>query len=235
MQLNDLPTQAGEWLKGTGPESDIVMSCRIRLARNLVDFPFTNRATEQQKSEAADLLRDAIVRQDLGTGVEYFDLNNIGELDRHMRVERHLISKELCEAGGSRGVAVGSDEILSIMVNEEDHLRIQVLRSGLQLAEAWKMVDHVDDVLDRAGRSGPVVEVPRGLVVERDLPAGADGRSDHVTEGPAGREGAHEEYQDGPVHFCPPLQYPIVAAFLRRPRRGNPCNWIERKCASWVR
>ena len=148
MDLNELPAGAGEWLKGSGPDSDIVIASRIRLARNLADYPFTSRASDKQKQEVSALLQHAIMRTDIGLKIVHYDLNNTAELDRHMLVERHLISKEQADGGGSRGVVVSRNEIVSIMINEEDHLRIQVLQSGLQLAGAWEIIDRVDDVID---------------------------------------------------------------------------------------
>ena len=78
----------------------------------------------------------------------YVDLEAAPEIDRQLLVERHLISKPHAAAEGARGVAVGENETLSIMVNEEDHLRIQVLRSGLQLEEAWEQINRIDDKLE---------------------------------------------------------------------------------------
>jgi len=150
MELDDLARQAGEWLKGEGPESDIIISSRIRLARNLADFPFTNRATPEQKEEIAEILRERVshVRSRNGE-LTYFDLVERTDLDLQFLVERHLISKEHKEAAGARGVAINGAETISIMVNEEDHLRIQVLKSGFQLGETWEIIDELDDAIDR--------------------------------------------------------------------------------------
>jgi protein arginine kinase len=76
------------------------------------------------------------------------DLEHAPEIDRQLLVERHLISKQHAAAEGARGVAVGENETISIMINEEDHLRIQVLRSGLQLDEAWEQINGIDDALE---------------------------------------------------------------------------------------
>jgi protein arginine kinase len=78
----------------------------------------------------------------------YVDLDSAPEIDRQLLVERHLISKQHASVDGSRGVAIGENESISIMVNEEDHLRIQVLRSGLQLEEAWEQINAIDDKLE---------------------------------------------------------------------------------------
>jgi len=149
MELSDLQSRAGEWLKGTGPESDIVISSRIRLARNLVGYSFTSRLEEEKRKEVAELLRFSVAGDGVAGGLTYFDLEAIDEVDRLFLVERHLISKEHAEGHGPRGVAVHPDETVSIMVNEEDHLRIQALRSGFQLGETWHAIDGIDDAIDR--------------------------------------------------------------------------------------
>ena len=131
MNLDVLLPNLGEWLRGTGPESDVVVSTRIRLARNLADFPFTNRATHAQKADIVQRARDAIAKASLPSPLEYHDVPSMPALDRQFLVERQLISRELAAVlDGPRGVAFDSKESISVMVNEEDHLRLQVLRSG---------------------------------------------------------------------------------------------------------
>ncbi|HUS57203.1 MAG TPA: protein arginine kinase [Planctomycetota bacterium] len=150
MEINDLSKHAGEWLRGEGPESDIIISSRIRLARNLADFPFTNRASAEQRAEIAELLRDRVAKiQVRSNALNYFDLVQVNKLDLQFLVERHLISKELAQAEGARGVAINGEETVSIMINEEDHLRLQVLKSGFQLGETWEIIDELDDAIDR--------------------------------------------------------------------------------------
>ncbi len=148
MKLSDLTSQAGEWLRGSGPMSDIVISSRIRLARNVSGFPFLTRCTRSQRQTLEHKVRDTILAARLSPKTLYVDLESAPEIDRQLLVERHLISRPHKEAEGARGVAVGENETLSIMVNEEDHLRIQVLRSGLQLEEAWEQINAVDDQLE---------------------------------------------------------------------------------------
>src|SRR5438105_12761782 len=149
MNLDNLTRNSGEWLRGTGPESDIVISGRIRLARNLAAFPFTNRASAYQKAEIEGLLRDRIGKLELDPRLDYVAVPTLAPLDRQFLVERQLISRELAAAEGPRGVAVGPRETVSIMVNEEDHLRLQVMRSGFALDEAWQDIDRVDDLLEQ--------------------------------------------------------------------------------------
>src|SRR5262245_54712980 len=149
MNLDNMSQASGEWLRGTGPESDIVISSRIRLARNLAAFPFTNRATPHQKSEIEGLLRERISKLELDPRLSYLNIVGLTPLDRQLLVERQLISRELAAAEGPRGVALAPEETVSLMVNEEDHLRLQVMRSGFALDEAWQDIDRVDDLLEQ--------------------------------------------------------------------------------------
>ena len=128
MNLDSLTHTSGEWLRGTGPESDIVISSRIRLARNLAAFPFTNRASAlpegRDRGAAARPHRQARARPAAGLRQR---AHACRPLDRQFLVERQLISRELAAADGPRGVAVWRrSETVSLMVNEEDHLRLQV-------------------------------------------------------------------------------------------------------------
>src|SRR5256885_3429553 len=147
MKLSDLPSHAGEWLRGSGPMSEIVISSRIRLARNIAGYHFLTTCTRHQRTSLEHRVRDVILNAGLVAQMLYVDLDNTPDVDKQLLVERHLISKHHAAAEGSRGVAVGENETLSIMVNEEDHLRLQVLRSGLQLKEAWNEADRLDDEL----------------------------------------------------------------------------------------
>ncbi len=149
MNLDDLTHTSGEWLRATGPESDIVISSRIRLARNLAAFPFTNRASPHQKAEIEGMLRERIAKLDLSPGLSYINLPGVSSLDRQFLVERQLISRELAGTDGPRGVALAPQENISLMVNEEDHMRLQVMRSGFALDEAWQDIDRLDDLLEQ--------------------------------------------------------------------------------------
>jgi protein arginine kinase len=148
MDLGDLDRRTGEWLRGAGPRSDVVVSSRIRLARNLAGFPFTPRAPAEQRREILYRLREELSALRLGPRQVFVELENADRLDARFLVERHLISRELESGKGPRGVAFGSDEVVSVMVNEEDHLRLQTLRSGLALEEAWERALEVDRALE---------------------------------------------------------------------------------------
>jgi protein arginine kinase len=147
IELDHLAHTSGEWLRGSGPQSDIVMSSRIRLARNLADFPFISRAAEQDRGEIEKTLREAILNSDLSDKLEYVDVSKLEGIDRQFLVERQLISREHAEGQGARGVAIDPQEQVSLMINEEDHLRIQVMHSGLDLESAWDEINGIDDLL----------------------------------------------------------------------------------------
>ncbi|MFQ5412356.1 MAG: protein arginine kinase [Phycisphaerae bacterium] len=148
MIVHDLARNPGQWLRGAGPLSDIVISSRIRLARNIEGYPFLSKATDQQRGEIADLLRVHVNGKASGDLWNYLDLDQVDELERKVLVERHLISRQLVDATGARGVSIAKDESVSIMVNEEDHLRMQALRSGMQLDAIWDEITAIDDKIE---------------------------------------------------------------------------------------
>ncbi len=147
MELDELIGGCGEWLKGTGPDSDIVISSRIRLARNVAETPFPQRADERTKGDVVRLLREKIQEFAPIAFKGYVEVQGLTKLDRQFLVERQLISRELAESSGPRGVFIGQNESVSLMLNEEDHLRMQGLRSGFSLMDCWQEVNHIDDEL----------------------------------------------------------------------------------------
>ncbi len=149
MNLDSLNHASGEWLRSAGPEVDIVIYSRIRLTRNLAAFPFTNRASAHQKSDLESLLRDRIAKLDITPRLNYLSIAALEPLDRQFLIERQLISREISAAEGPRGVAFDEKETISVMVNEEDQLRLQVIRSGLSLEEAWREIDRIDDAIEQ--------------------------------------------------------------------------------------
>jgi len=150
VNLDELIGQSGEWLKGSGPESDIVISSRVRLARNLARFPFLTRASEAERGEIHDAIRKALDKLGLvDNGHLYVPLDSSNEMTSRFLLERHLISRELANGSGDRGVLFNRSEMLAVMVNEEDHLRIQAIRAGFQLHEAFQDLQVLDDKLER--------------------------------------------------------------------------------------
>lgn len=148
VDLEELVRSTGEWLRGSGPESDVVMSSRIRLARNLADYPFISRASPADRTDIEKTLRDGIRKLGDEFHVSYLDVSKLEGLDRQFLVERQLISREHADSEGARGVAIDDNEQVSLMINEEDHLRIQVLKSGFDLAAAWEKINTIDDQIE---------------------------------------------------------------------------------------
>ena len=147
MDLNSFVHHTGEWLKGTGPHSDIVMSSRIRLARNLAKRPFPNKA---KKKELLEIISSS---EEVMRGIDYFKnalflkIHELDNIDKQFLIERHLMSHEHAANPEGKALVVSLEEILSIMINEEDHLRIQVMRSGFNLNETWNIIDTIDNAL----------------------------------------------------------------------------------------
>ena len=137
----------GTWLAGTGPESDIAICTRVRLARNLQGFPFAPCLEEAQSQKLYEFVTSRLKQSPLPEPLAVVDLQPIDELERTVLVERHLISRELAASKRPSGVAVDTDESVAIMINEEDHLRVQVFAPGLQTDAAWQRAERLDDAL----------------------------------------------------------------------------------------
>ena len=147
MKINDLLNQTSEWLKSTGPNSDIVMSSRIRLARNLDKMPFPNWANKKQKEEVLGSIEGAVNKVDSLKGTSIFRLAELDSIDKQFLIERHLMSYEHAQKADHKAVIIDQAEIISIMINEEDHIRMQVMHSGLDLFEVWNIINKIDDCL----------------------------------------------------------------------------------------
>ena len=137
------------WLRATGPESDIVISSRLRLARNLANFPFLTRLTPAQRNEVIQEIEKAVKGSNFLRQAYYIASDKLTELDKQFLLERHLVSRELVTEEGASAVAITPDEMVSLMVIEEDHLRLQVFQSGLNLAEAWRIADEIDSEMEK--------------------------------------------------------------------------------------
>ena len=135
-----------KWYRQSGEQSDMVISTRIRLARNISGFPFPNRMNEEQVAQVKQLVREAVA-QIGGLELEYKELAQLEQRDVLALVERHLISYEFASKG-TGALLLSPDERISIMICEEDHLRIQVLSSGLDLTAAYTLADLVETALD---------------------------------------------------------------------------------------
>ena len=150
MNLDDLMKKESEWLKGKGPKANIVISSRVRLARNISGMSFFNRAPQQDKKKALDMSQDAIAGSKTLKNGMFVTMKSVTDLDRQFLVERHLMSPEHTNDPENKALYVDEHEVVSIMVNEEDHLRMQVMQSGFNLMEAWNLIDRIDnDLSDR--------------------------------------------------------------------------------------
>lgn len=149
MEFEDLIHQTGEWLKGEGVYSEVVMSSRIRLARNISKIPFPHRAEKSDREKVVTLVHEAALKSpSLKTGL-FIRLDQISLLDRQFLAERHLISQEQTRGDKEMAVIIGEKEIVGLMINEEDHLRLQIIFSGLELNEAWQISNKVDEELEK--------------------------------------------------------------------------------------
>ncbi|MDN5327309.1 MAG: protein arginine kinase [Moorella sp. (in: firmicutes)] len=140
-----------KWMEGSGPQADIVISSRIRLARNLKGLPFPNLMNSDQQARVVSQVSGAIQAPMVFQAVGELKLQPLRALapeERQILVEKHLISPDLAAAGGEKAVVLRDDEAVSIMVNEEDHLRLQCLLPAMMLHEAWRLADAADDALE---------------------------------------------------------------------------------------
>jgi protein arginine kinase len=145
--FDDLAKRTASWLDGSGDLSALVVSSRVRLARNLPFSRFVHLSSEEERSRIIEAVVAASGKDLQDQRLSYFDANDLNPSQRALLVERHLISPALEKGDGPRGVLVNEQEDLSVMVNEEDHLRIQVMQSGFQVDEAWSVARRSEHLL----------------------------------------------------------------------------------------
>ncbi len=149
---SDLDGQGLGWLDDAGPDREIVLSTRVRLARNIQGYPFASKASGEERDRLLERSREAIASADSLGDVDLWEMRDLDASDRTLLLERHLVSRELIlgpEGDTPRGaaLALSRDRTIGLMVNEEDHLRLQTLRGGFQLVAAWHDVDRLDEEL----------------------------------------------------------------------------------------
>lgn len=140
-----IETYLSAWLKQTGPEPDVVISSRMRLARNLCDLQFPRFAKAETLKEVRRLVEEATTGDSPVGRLTFLPLEKVPALEKAALVERHLISPAQAEEVEGRALVISPDETIAVMVNEEDHLRIQVILAGLDLERAWELASAVDD------------------------------------------------------------------------------------------
>jgi len=155
IDCHDFAERVGSWLLPGGPEADVVVSSRVRLARNVEGYPFVARLAPERAEELCERLRTNLVELALDGETHWIAIQDAPPVLRLLLQERHLVSRDLAPAGPrgdglpARGVAFGSSETMSIMVNEEDHLRLQSMSAGFDLDAAWDRACEVDRWLEQ--------------------------------------------------------------------------------------
>src|SRR5579872_7006386 len=149
MNIHEFLVPPADTARRKGPHDRIVMSSRVRLARNLKDAAFPGWAKKPERVKVLDSIRPAV--ESLAEMKDAFaeSMDNLSTLDKQILVERHLISREHAAKSAGSGLVLNRDESLCVMINEEDHMRMQALRPGLQLKEAWQAIDRVDSILEK--------------------------------------------------------------------------------------
>lgn len=142
------PEKVGAWLSGSGPDSDVVISTRVRFARNLVDVPFVVRMRQFEQELVLETVRWALADTGYLTQGQFFEDGMVSDPNGRYFVERHLASLDLIACKNRKGLFVSDDETISLMVNEEDHIRFQVLSSGFEFATAFRKAGELDEKFD---------------------------------------------------------------------------------------
>jgi protein arginine kinase len=141
--------KSGRWLAADGPEADIVFSSRVRLARNLLNMIFATKATPAEQSTVVDIVKKGVENCPSLGAFNFIDVSTLDQREKHFLMESYAISREMASHDGDKALLLSPDHTLSVMVNEEDHVRIQSLQSGLQLRTAWQRTGAIDDDLGR--------------------------------------------------------------------------------------
>src|ERR1035438_9010491 len=149
MELNVFLIPPAEIARRKGPHDRIVMSSRVRLARNLKEAAFPGWAKKPERVRILELVRPAIEGLPEMKGAFSGTMDSLSTLDKQMLVERHLISREHAAKSAGSGLVLNREETLCFMINEEDHLRMQSLRPGLQMRQAWATIDQADTALEK--------------------------------------------------------------------------------------
>ncbi len=147
MKINRL-SKSGDWPSGDGANQSIVITSRVRLARNLARLPFPGWAKKAERVQTLDLIRPAVEALPAMKDATSIGLQDLTALEKQVLVERHMISREHAAKGVGSAVVINKKQTLAIMINEEDHLRMQSIRPGLQLKNVFKMIDSVDSELE---------------------------------------------------------------------------------------
>ncbi len=150
MKPADLCKSPSAWFgRGQGLFSDVVISSRVRLARNAAGFAFLPCLSIEQQRTVLERFKEALLSLALGNDVFFVDVEQASAVERELLTERHLISRRQVQAKGPRGVIIAEGEMFAAMVNEEDHLRLQTLAPGLNLRSCWERINAIDDLIEQ--------------------------------------------------------------------------------------
>ncbi|MDB6034062.1 MAG: Arginine kinase [Verrucomicrobiales bacterium] len=149
MNIHEFLTSPADSARREGPHNKIVLSSRVRLARNLKGLAFPGWAKKVERVKTLEIIRPAVESLTLMGDSFSESMDNLTVMDKNILVERHLISREHAAKSAGSGLVLNRDESLCVMINEEDHLRMQALRPGLQLKQAWGAIDQVDTKLEK--------------------------------------------------------------------------------------
>src|SRR5688572_3212859 len=149
MNVHEFLASPADASRREGPHNRIVLSSRVRLARNLKGMPFPGWAKKAERVKALEAIRPSVEALPQMANAFSESMDNLTVLDKNILVERHLISREHAAKSAGSGLVLNRDESLCVMINEEDHLRMQALRPGLQLKQAWNAIDQIDSKLEK--------------------------------------------------------------------------------------
>lgn len=160
-----------KWYYETGNDCDVIFSSRVRLARNLVGYPFPNKMSLEQKYEVIQKVSDVILSESSPyyDKFRFYDMDKISHVEALSMVERHLISHDFAQNGQGRALLLNDDETISIMINEEDHIRIQVLCAGFDFSKIYEIAQSIDELLEQSlkfafdDKLGYLTECPTNL------------------------------------------------------------------------
>lgn len=145
--VETLLSKPAQWLSGDGPEADVAVGCRCRLVRNLADFPFRGRCTDDERRMIEDRLVGVFDTLNLLATGNYWSLSDLDSREARFLCERRLVTSRLLEDEGPRGVYIADDQSLSISINEENHITLVGLASGIRMQEVWARLNLIDDTL----------------------------------------------------------------------------------------
>ncbi len=149
MVKNNIGSFLSHWMDGLGPYPEVVISSRIRLARNIKGLPFPYFASDSQKQKVQQSISEVLENCGESNGLSLIKMEDLDPLVKEVMMEKHLISPLLTQDDHKCAVCLSKEEETSIMINEEDHLRIQSFLPGLQLEKAWEEADYYDNIVER--------------------------------------------------------------------------------------